>query len=170
MLVMLAGLVIVSMLVVPTASARYILPDDVVYRAWGTLDEYNPDYGWSGNCRIIGGVRRLRISVDGAVAFTYCYLEENIQEEIPGTIDTWIIILKEVITPPLTIIEDECEFVGLVVVYKFGWDTATGKRKVWTWEEPNRIKTTASGIWINWSEGPFPLDWEVRGSTRFIHY
>jgi len=168
MLLALAGLLIVSMVVVSPVSA-----EKVIYRASGTLDEYNP---LSTNPRvlwdwIVVGGWRIKIDEDGEVDFRACYLEKNGPDneiDIPGTLDLFIIVLKEVTSGPI-ISGDNCEFVGDFVFYKFGHDLATGKPKLFLLDFPDAtIVTDDSGIWIYLPT--IQEVWTIRGSTLSIHY
>lgn len=168
MLLALAGLLIVSMVVISPVSAK-----KVIYRASGTLDEYNPAstnptvlWDW-----IVVGTWSIKINKDGGVHFRAWYLEVNGPDneiDIPGTLDLFIIVLKEVTSGPI-ISGDNCEFVGNLVFYKFGHDLATGKPKLYILDFPNaRIVTDDSGIWIYLPT--VQAVWTIGGSTLSIHY
>ncbi len=162
MLLGLAGLLIVSMLAISLVSG-----ESVIYRANGTLDTYNPDYPGYGDAMVVVGSWAIKIE-DGAVDFKARYLEENILEEIPGTIDKFMLVLTSV--DSVTIDGSNCEILGTIVWYKIGWDHETGKPKFqWPYFDTySKITINTSGIWIDiwFSDGI----WEIEGSTLSIHY
>jgi len=168
MLLALACLLMVSVLVISPASA-----EKVIYRANGTLDEYNPAstnpnvlWDW-----IVVGSWSIKIDEDGEVDFRARYLEENGPDneiDIPGTLDKFIIALEEVTSGPI-IIGDNCEFVGNLVFYKYGWDLATGKPKLYTLYFPDAMVVTTDSV-IRIYLPTVQAVWTIRGSTLSIHY
>lgn len=119
----LSALLLVSFVItMPVSTQR------VIYRATGTLDTY-PDYT---DARIIQGNWVVTILDNNDVHFQAHYLEENIIEENPGTIDQFTLLFLEV--SPANIIDSECTFTGILVWYKIGWDS-----EVYTEFPPGKI-------------------------------
>jgi hypothetical protein len=113
-LLVLAGFLIVSMLAISPASAH-----EVVYTANGKLDEYVVVMA----AEVYRGHWRIRIE-DDKVIFRGWYLELNVDEEIPGTLDFFRLDLIDASEP---IIDDgECIVEGTLVFRKIGWDNPFG--------------------------------------------
>lgn len=159
-LLTLAAFFMASMPVISMVSAGR-----VICRANGTLDEYNVEVPELTKARILVGSWRIKIQ-DDTVDFKARWLEENVEEEIPGTKDRFKLVLTEVTA--FGIDGAYCEIMGTLELYKTGWDVETGKPmfSVRTIEDA-LIVITPSEIWIwFWPGEP----WTIRGSTISIYY
>ncbi|NIT56322.1 MAG: hypothetical protein GWN00_08835 [Aliifodinibius sp.] len=161
MLLALAGLLMVSVLFISPICAQ-----SVTYRANGTLDGYNPVVWFHDNCEIVVGGWTIKI-YDDSVDFKAWYLEENILEEIPGTLDKFRLSLTDGTVVGST--DGTVVVQGTIDVHKIGWDPATGKPKITTstWA-PATITIDTSGIEIDIPSDPDT--WEIGGITLSIRY
>ena len=110
MLLVLAGLLMISMLAISPAYAQ-----GVIYEANGTLDEYIEGT----TAEVYRGRWRIRIEGND-VTFRGWYLELNLDEEIPDTLD-WF-RLRLIPTSEPTIDGGVCTVEGDLVFRKLGWD------------------------------------------------
>lgn len=109
----LAGLIIVSTLFIPQASAK-----DIIYQANGTLDAYiQPGYE---DALIIAGNWRVVVNENYEVNFIARYLELNVNEEINGTIDRFTLNFDP--DSPVEIEGSMCIIRGSLLFEKLGWD------------------------------------------------
>ncbi|MFQ6080938.1 MAG: hypothetical protein ACE5OW_04655 [Candidatus Bathyarchaeia archaeon] len=137
-LLALAGLLIVSTLFISPVSAQ----SPVIYRANGTLDEYNPGV----TAEIFVGSWRIKIK-DNKVNFKARYLELNVVEQIPGTKDKFRLVLTDVTT--ISISGSQCEIEGTLVFYKRGFDPVTGEFGFYTFSFTTKITIDPSEIQID---------------------
>jgi hypothetical protein len=162
LLLALTGLLIVSMLVISPTSAR-----KADYKAVGTLDSYLDPLP----AEVFKGVWKIRIE-NGEVEFKARYLEKNIGEEIPGTLDRFTFVIT---VSDFSIVDGVCEINGNSVWHKIGWDNPIahdgpnyvdlpGSHYMWSWEWPMSITIDGDGIEILIPEGG------IVGSTLSIHY
>jgi len=114
MLLVLAGLLMISMLAISPAYAQ-----GVIYEANGTLDEYIEGT----TAEVYRGRWRIRIEGND-VTFRGWYLELNLDEEIPDTLD-WF-RLRLIPTSEPTIDGGVCTVEGDLVFRKLGWDNPMG--------------------------------------------
>lgn len=145
--------------------------DSFLFRARGTLDEYNPLLDLSGRgagSSIIFGVGNwaIEITEEHVVDFRGAYLEKNIFEEIPGTIDRFELTLTDV--TGVRVNGDRVEVSGRLVFEKRGWNVLTGRPKFTTFHYPARLVIDSSRILI--FLGPWEPDWVIRGSILSIFY
>jgi len=168
MLLVLAGLLIVSMLVISPVLAE----DDVIYRANGKLEQYAD--AWSSE--IVNGRWNVEINetdFDLTVKFFAFYRELNIDEAIEnspaGTIDTFKLTLVNY--DSVEIIDDACTISGATIHFgKKWWNLATGKPERVGWEFFDReITIDESGILID-LEPTLGQNFDISGPTLSIHY
>jgi len=167
MLLALACLLMVATLVISPASAK-----KATYKAVGTLEEYvNPT-----TAVVYCGIWGIRIE-SGEVEFKAAYLELNLAEEIPGTLDTFILVLTEV--TDLSVVDGVCEINGTVHWFKIGWDhpdasggpnyvDLPGPHYTWSWDWPVSITIDPNGILILFGAPTNELG--IVGSTLAIRY
>jgi len=138
-----------------------------VYRANGKIVGYNPDYDWAFTSRQFGGSWVLRID-SSVVHFRAHWLEMNIQEEIPGTIDEFTLVFTSVSS--VEVDGSICIITGSMTLCKKGWNTQTGKREFSTSAFQSTVTVNTQLILINFIESLFPLEWEITGQTHSVHY
>jgi hypothetical protein len=106
-----------------TLTLQPISAETTIFRASGTLDEYIA-LGYD-SARIVGGSWSVTINLDGELTFYAHWVEENIIEEIPGTIDTFRLYYDE--APEFDFDGSTCTIpMRLIVSVKMGWDNPVG--------------------------------------------
>ena len=167
MLLSLASLLIVSTLVISPVSAK-----KVVYRANGTLDQYNdPMYD---GAIVFQGSWNIKIKENNEVDFEVRFLEKNINEEIPGTFDKFKIVLTQL--DSLDITDSVCVIEGTLVWHKTGWDLEAPDGYIG--DPPGNIYFREFSMVVRITIDPSDLliVWDIdnnigfEGSTLSIHY
>ncbi|MFX1513317.1 MAG: hypothetical protein ACFFCQ_12085 [Promethearchaeota archaeon] len=160
----LSGLLIVSIPVISPVSAQ-----SIIFRANGTLDEYNPTLPPVFLIdTIILGSWSIKINENYNVNFKAQFLEENGLEnpgDMPGTLDKFRINLIDGIV--INIDDSTSEVKGTLIFDKSSWDINTGKPKFRTIVFENTgIVIDSSGIRIYLPI--VPGMWIIGGSTLSI--
>lgn len=156
---------VVALLLAPISAGD----DGELIEADGSLDAYNPDIDFdvgASSAFILDGNWEARIDVDSAVEFRASYLELNVLEELPGTVDRFALTLTDL--TEVSIGASHLAIAGTLVFDKAGTDTTTGEPFLTTFGFAARILIDSSEILI--FLGPFEPDFVIRGSVDELEF